>query len=370
MTPTATPSTQVEAVAAHGLLGSRTTFDEAPPTDDAFADLLRRLTGHRILGLAVSAASVQQLRLTGEQTERLYAAHTEAMCVCLHLEACLLDLQATFDADGIPMRVVKGPASAHLDYADPTLRAFGDLDVLVPSDSFDRAALRLGDLGFHRDTPEPRPNFDRRFGKGATFIATSDGTNVDLHRTFVMGPLGLQVRQDELWADTESFMLAGRKIAALTAPQRLLASCYNAVVGDHDPRLATLRDIAQVILSGEVETSDVIELARSWQSTHVLALGVRAAWERLDIADVVGLSAWASSLDISDQARRELDLYHDDAAGYAGLSWAVARILPMRERAAFLTALAFPRGGRLGAARWGIRQRARRAVRGYTRVSS
>lgn len=369
MTWTTAPSTLVEAVAAHGLLGSRRSFDDQPPNDDMFADLLQRLTGHRILGLAVSAASVQQLRLTGDQTARLNAAHTEAMCVCLQLEACLLDLQATFDASGIPMRVVKGPASAHLDYADPSLRSFGDIDVLVPSDSFDEAARRLADLGFHRETPEPRPGFDRRFGKGATFVAASDGTNVDLHRTFVMGPLGLQVRQDELWADPETFTLAGRRIAALPTTHRLLASCYNAVVGDSNPRLSTLRDIAQVVLSGEVDPRDVIDLARGWQSTHVLALGVRTAWDRLDIADVVGLSAWASAFDIPVQARKELDLYHDDAAGYAGLSWAVARILPLRERVAFLTALAFPRGGRLGAAGWGLGQRARRAVRGYTRVS-
>lgn len=359
----------IEAVAAHGLLGSRHSFAENPPTDGEFEILLHRLTGHRLLGLAASAVSVDQLRLSGPQTERLYAAHTEAMCACLHIEACLLDLQATFDAQGIPMRVVKGPASAHLDYADPTLRSFGDLDVLVPSDSFDAATRTLGDLGFHRDTPEPRPGFDRRFGKGATFLAASDGTSVDLHRTFVMGPLGIKVRQDQLWADRETFLLAGRPIDALPATHRLLAACYNAAVGDRNPRLATLRDVAQIVLSGEVATREVVDLAQSWQATHVLALGIRAAWERLAIADVVGLSAWADSLDVGPEARRELELYLDGTAGYAGLSWAVARILPVRDRMAFLGALAFPSGGRLGPNGWGLGQRARRAVRGLTRTA-
>jgi hypothetical protein len=358
----------VDAVAAHGLLGSRHTFPDEPVSDGEFAELLPRLGGHRLLGLAASAAAVEHLRLTGPQTEKLLAAHTEAMCVCLRLEACLLDLQSSFDAHGIPLRVVKGPASAHLDYAEPTLRSFGDLDLLVPSDAFDTAVHRLAELGFHRETPEPRPGFDRRFGKGATFLAAADGTNVDLHRTFVMGPLGLQVRQDELWAAPETFMLAGRTIKALPSGHRLIAACYNAVVGDRNPRLSTLRDIVQLMLSGEVGTRDAVDLAAGWRASHVLALGIRTAWQRLDIADVVGLSAWAESFEVPPELQRELDLYHDDGAGYAGLSWAVARILPVRDRVAFLTALAFPRGGRLGPSSWGLGQRARRAVRGYSRT--
>lgn len=353
------------ASAGHGLLGSRRSFPAEPLADAEFDGLLGRLTLHRLVGLAASAASVGQFQVTDAQADRLLAAHVEAMCVCLHLEATLLDVQAALAADGVVCRVVKGPASAHLDYADPTLRAFGDIDLLVRSEDFDTVSASLPDLGFHRSSPEPRPGFDRRFGKGATYLAASDGTNLDLHRTFVMGPLGLQVRLDELWDGEESFVLAGHRVSALAAPQRLLGACYNAIVGDRNPRLSTLRDIAQLVLGGEVMAGDVIEMARGWQASHVLALGIRAAWDKLDIADVVALSVWANSQSIPDAEVRALAVYHDEQAGYAGLSWATARLLPPRERLAFLRALAFPAGGRLGSSGWGLTQRIRRAARGY-----
>jgi hypothetical protein len=358
------------AVAGHGLLGSRRGFPAKPLSDEAFDALLARLTLHRVVGLAASAASVGQLKVTDLQADRLHAAHVEAMCICLHLEATLLDVQGALASSGVSCRVVKGPASAHLDYADPTLRAFGDIDLLVRSDEFDTVSAALPGLGFHRSSPEPRPGFDRRFGKGATYLAAADGTNLDLHRTFVLGPLGLQVRLDELWDGEESFVLAGQRVSALAPPQRLLGACYNAIVGDRNPRLSTLRDIAQLVLGGEVVAADVVEMALGWQAGHVLALGIRAAWDTLDIADVVALSVWAKNQSIPEAEIRSLAVYHDEQAGYAGLSWATARLLPPRERLAFLRALAFPAGGRLGSGGWGLAQRVRRAARGYGSAST
>ena len=358
------------ACAAHGLLGSRRSFPTEALSDAAFDALMGRLVSHRLVGLAASAASTGQFPVTKHQESALHASHVDAMCTCLHLEATLLDLQSEMEQQGLDCRVVKGPASAHLDYADPTLRSFGDIDLLVRSEQFDTAAALLDRLGYLRASPEPRPGFDRRFGKGAEFVAAADGTSIDLHRTFVLGPLGIQVQLDELWDGEETFLLAGRKIAALAPVQRLLAASYNAVVGDSTPRLSTLRDIAQLVLSGEIRSADAIDLARSWRAEHVLALAVRATWDQLDIADVVSLSAWAGGYEVDPAAARALRTYHDDQAGYAGLAWATARLLPPRQRLAFLRALAFPVGGRLGEAGWGITQRLRRATRGYTRVSS
>jgi hypothetical protein len=289
------------------------------------------------------------------------------MCTCLHLEATLLDVRSAFDAQGIETLVLKGPAAAHLDYADPTLRSFGDLDLMVRSEQVDRATTQLREMGFSRAAPEPRDGFDRRFGKGAEFVA-ADGINVDLHRTFVMGPFGLRVRLDELWASTTSFNLGGHAILSLSPVHRLLAACYNAIVGDVSPRLSTLRDVAQLCLSGEVDTQEVVDTARRWGGESVLALGVRAAWERLAIADVVGLSAWAARVEGDSSDLRLLALYHDRRAGYSGLSWATARMLPLGERIAFLGSLAFPHGGRLGERQWGLGQRVRRAVRGLGRT--
>lgn len=366
MTAEAPPAAQpsVQAVAAHGLSGSRLELPAEPPAERDFATFLNRLDRHRLLGLAAAAHSEGRLSLSHDQAQQLIAAHSDAMCSCLHLEATLLDIAQSMSAAGVPLRVIKGSASAHLDYARPELRHFGDLDLLVRSEDTDRAKDVLADLGFTRLSPEPRPGFDRRFGKGATF-AGPDGTSVDLHRTFVMGPLGLRVDLDDLWSRDDSFVLAGERVGALAPAHRLLAACYNAVIGDVHPRLATLRDIAELCLGERVETAEAQDAAQRWGAEYVLARGITAAWSTLDIADVVGLSAWAMRYDADHDGKRMVALYHDTKAGYAGLSWATARMLPMRDRVAFLSALAFPRGGRLGKRGWGLGERVRRAARGY-----
>lgn len=357
------------AIAAYGLRGSRLDLPADPPTDDTFDGLLSRLRNHRLLGLAASAAAAGDLRLTDTQRDQLHAAHADAMCLCLHLEATLLDVNQSLQEAGVAVRVLKGPASAHLDYHKPELRHFGDLDLLVRSDEMERAKAVLHSLGFTRPCPEPRRGFDRRFGKGATFIGR-DGTNVDLHRTFVMGPLGLRVGLEQIWTEGETFRLGGETVHSLGPVHRLLAACYNAVVGDAQPRLATLRDIAQLSLRHDLSGSDIIDTAVEWGADLVLARGVTRAWLSLRLTDVIALSAWAARHEGDADDHRLLRLYHDRQAGYAGLSWATARMLPLRQRATFLAALAFPSGGRLGKRRWRLVERVRRAARGYSRPAA
>lgn len=357
------PTPSLPAIAAHGLPGTRLALPDTPPDDAGFPRFLERLERHRLIGLAATAAQDGALVLSDGQREALEAAHLDAMCTCLNLEATLLEVARVMADHEIAVRVLKGPASAYLDYPRPELRHFGDIDLMVRSDDIDRAASVLVSLGFRRSSPEPRPGFDRRFGKGATFVA-EDGTNLDLHRTFVMGPLGLRIDLDEVWRDSQPFTSGGECLEALTGPHRLLTACYNAIIGDRFPRLSTLRDIVQLCLGDQVDPAEVQEGAARWGGEAVLAHGIHAAWTTLEVADVVALSAWAGRYEANHDDERLLALYHDQKAGYAGLSWATARMLPPRERLAFLRALALPRGGRLGKRGWGLAERARRAARG------
>ncbi|MBA3621797.1 MAG: hypothetical protein H0W51_05695 [Euzebyales bacterium] len=59
----------------------------------------------------------------------------------------------------------------------------------------------LGNCGYRRSWPQLRPGFDRRFGKGAP-LRRDEGWELDLHRTFVMGPFGLTVDLDGLFASS------------------------------------------------------------------------------------------------------------------------------------------------------------------------
>ena len=75
-------------------------------------------------------------------------------------------------------------------------------------------------VGHRRKFPEPRPGFDRRFGKGSCLVSPG-GHEIDLHRTLAMGPYGVRIDLEDLWRRSSSFGLAGRQFLALGPEERL-----------------------------------------------------------------------------------------------------------------------------------------------------
>ncbi len=111
----------------------------------------------RIPGLLVRAILDGALAATPEQTEEAVLAHRASMVTALALEATLIRTAAVLQGAGIDYRVLKGTGVAHLDYPDPSLRSFGDVDLLVRSSQFDAAVEALVAVGHRRRFSEPRP---------------------------------------------------------------------------------------------------------------------------------------------------------------------------------------------------------------------
>lgn len=331
------------AVAAYGLAGSLTELPSKPLEDRVWRDLLaelrrQRLTGHLVRALAdgVFAADDMQVNEAGD-------AHTRAMADALVLEDMLISTVDHLAARRVEARVLKGPAAAHLDYPDPALRSFGDIDLLVRSADFDRAVSALAAGGYRRRFPEPRPGFDRSFGKGVA-LWNPAGREVDLHRTLAFGPFGRRIRLNDLWGSGEPLQVGGRELTALAPEVRLLHACYHTVLGDHPPRLVPQRDIAQMLLSDRVDVDTVRKLAAAWQGEAVVAQAIRTTWDSFQIADVVALSAWAQRYQPDAREVRDLALYTSDQASYAGKSLGALRAIPgIGAKFRYLRALAFPR---------------------------
>jgi hypothetical protein len=71
-------------------------------------------------------------------------------------ERQLAQVLAALAGAGLPALVVKG-AAAGAFYPDPALRAYGDLDVLVPRTQVDQAEVALNGLGYRPpETPTVR----------------------------------------------------------------------------------------------------------------------------------------------------------------------------------------------------------------------
>lgn len=334
-------------VAAHGLAGSMLDGPTTPMNDEGFAHLVSWARMWRMTGQLWSAIADGALPVTPAQAEEAESLHVRASATALVLERLLLQTEQALCERDIEVKVLKGTAVAHLDYPDPSVRMFGDVDLLVRPEAFDDAVSCLKDQGHLRVHPQPRAGFDRRFGKGTSF-RTRDGLEIDLHRSFTMGPFGVRLDIEALWERHDSFTLAGHSLSALATEERFLHSCYHAVLGEVRPRIVPLRDVAQMALAHRLDLERLHGLIRSSRGEAVVARAVQMAWREFHIADILAISAWAVAYRTDPRQAAEIAVY-GHGSSYARKSLAALRSLPRpSQRAAYLYALLMPDRSYLG----------------------
>ena len=331
----------LRAVASYGLVGSLLDMPSTALEEKEFARLHAAVRSQKLTGLFWSAIAHGAFPATPSQRERAEESHVERLAGVLLLEELLVDVVQSMARAGVPVRVLKGAAMAHLDYPDPAQRPYGDIDVLVPSDKFDHAVEVLTAGGCRRLFPQPRPGFDREFGKGVC-VRTPTGLEIDLHRTFSMGPFGERLALLDLWDSSEDFALAGTRMQALSSEARFLHAAYHAALGDRRLRLAPLRDLAQLALTRDLDWGHVHALMHASHGEPVVARSIRAAWSELHIADVLAINAWAAAYQESPRQAAELEVY-GPRSSYAARSFATIRAIPsLSRKARYVRTLAMP----------------------------
>jgi hypothetical protein len=299
---------------------------------------------------------------------RARADHRMTLLRVLSLEQHLVSTTTLLADAGIESRVLKGSAYAHLDYPDPALRSFIDLDLLFRPEDIARAVSVLSDAGLARTLAEPRPGFDRRFDKGTTLRGTD--FEIDLHRTFVLGPWGFRVNLDALWSASETFTIGGHELTALSKPHRFLHACYHAALGDWPLRLGSLRDVAELHPADE---QGMVTLAKSWGVQAVVAAAVADSTRLLSLPVTGTLREWAAAFVPTRREEYWLGLHTQENKTFAAQAIATLPVLPgLREKAAYLRALMLPdrqytadrHGSALSRWRFGVRE----ALRGRGRA--
>jgi hypothetical protein len=354
------------AVAGHGLPGASRPFPDSPLSSSSWAALLTAAESNRVLGLLRSTVDAGLLPVTAEQRTQVRTAHRLALLRVLSLERHLVAVTSLLADADVETRVLKGSAYAHLDYPDPALRTFIDLDLLFRPADIERAVTVLSGAGFGRTLAEPRPGFDRRFDKGTTLRGKD--FEIDLHRTFVLGPWGFRVQLDQLWAAGETFTVGDHVLTALSAPHRFLHACYHAALGDWPLRLGSLRDVAELHPSDE---PGLIALAASWGVAAVVAAAVADSTRLLGLPVSGKLRSWAAAYVPTRREERWLGLHTRATKTFAAQAVATLPVLGLREKAAYLRALLLPdkqytadrHGSALSRLSFGVRE----ALRGRTR---
>lgn len=303
--------------------------------------LLAYVARQRITGLAEVEVRAGTLVVTEQQFTELDERHREAMAMVLLLDHLLVELSSAMAEAGVPTIVLKGPAVASTFYPDRAWRSYGDLDLLVAADDWRGACEVLVREGFRRIIPEPRPGFDERFGKGASF-EDARKLQVDLHRTLAMGPFGLWIDPGALVASTIDFPARGGLLRRLDDPSTLIHACIHAALGRQHARLVPLRDVLQVAWSERVDWDVVVNRMVDWRLTAPVAHAMRTASATLGIS-LPEEVATILRTPVGAIERRALLAYTTDRKQQGGPELAALWAIPgLRSRAAYLRAMLFP----------------------------
>lgn len=307
-----------------------------------FPDLLAAIEQQRLAGHAVRAVCEGALELDPADEDALFEVHERALALDLRIERMIVAAVSLLAQRGIASRVVKGPSVARRFYPDPALRSFGDGDLLVQGADIDAAVAALEQLGFRRRFAAPRRSFDRRFVKAVT-VVQPDGLELDVHRALTPGPYGVLFAAEELFAVPPDFVEIGATRVACLAPDLALAhACAHAVLGDPEPRYASVRDVAQ-LLGCDIDATTAIATLTRFRLELVAHRAVEQVAHLFGLTPTGPIAAWALQQRGSRADQWCLKSYEPGNARYAAQAAATFWRLPsLRDRAAYAAALAFP----------------------------
>lgn len=171
----------------------------------------------------------------------------------------LARLLETLAQRGIHPLVLKGPALARTLYSSPSLRPFGDFDLLCKTGELDAAGEALGALGYVRReaTPTEPSDFHR------VYLAGDGSLPVELHGDLLQ--LGLPARcRDALWLSPEVFRVGETDVHMLEVHYQILHLCVHLHTHGYG-RLIWFKDLDLLIRrrSQDINWHKVYALARA-----------------------------------------------------------------------------------------------------------
>jgi hypothetical protein len=245
------------------------------PTAADWSEWVDLAKTERVLPQLYEVAQTSVTDLTAHQRAEAVAIQLDVASTMVRLEHALLEVAEVFDKGGIPYAVLKGTATAHLDHPDPSLRQFGDIDLLIDPADLGGARALLKSAGWSQAYRLPR--YHEEFTHAVTFFA-SGLAELDLHQHIAHRALGLLVPTQELLADREPFDLAGRTLWALSRPDRLIHGAIHAVAsrGPYQ-RLSSTADVLLLSRLVAPDAGALLARAERWRVRTIVERALRGA---------------------------------------------------------------------------------------------
>jgi hypothetical protein len=317
----------------------------APLSTTAWRQLRSTAAHHRLEGLLVGAVAAGALPVTDAQASEVAALEVALTTRRILQDTALVEVAGRLAEEGIELRLLKGTALARLDYPDPMLRPTGDLDLLVTGEDLPRAVATLEALGGTRIDPEPWPGYDRLVSKAVAVAAFEGRVEIDLHRVLISGPYGARLPADDLWRAARPVVVAGRLFATLPVEESLLSAAFHLLV-EGFRRALSLRDVAQLAGSPDLDPGRTLALARRWRAEAPLAVALAMARRDLALAGADPLQRWAERFRVGPRDRLWLRAQRPEQTWYWTRAAATVVELPAGpQRRVLVRSLLRPREG-------------------------
>jgi hypothetical protein len=201
----------------------------------------------------------------------------------LSLTGGLLQIVRSLQVEGIQAIPFKGPTLAALAYGNVALREFGDVDLLVPSSEFDRAAAVLRSCGFRPglELSEDWRNAYRR-SLGQEPFVNGRSELVELHDRLTPGQFRFDLSLENFRGRLQTVSVLGQELPTLPTEELLLFLSAHGAKHAWDS-LALVVDIAELLRSApHLDWDRLRDTARQVRGERMLQLALLMACDLFD----------------------------------------------------------------------------------------
>jgi hypothetical protein len=231
------------------------------------SELAAWLVAHDLAALGFASALSTDPELAGMLRKAAFGAAAGNLAHFATLER----IERRFEADRLPMVLLKGSAVACSAYSDPSFRPMTDLDIWIRDEDVDRAVLALRELGFRQDPGLPhRPAALQRRSSGEIIFRHTRGEHglVELHYGAFQGWWIQRAAGPDtagVWRRAE-LMGPGRHARRLAAEDAILQTAFHLVVNQFGQApWRGLMDLAVLARVHRVDWDAVADRARAWR---------------------------------------------------------------------------------------------------------
>lgn len=294
---------------------------------------------HRVIGQLAACLSNADIMVQTENKQLLLERRRSQNFLTLRLIAELFRLLDMLGKEGISALVIKGPVLAVRAYADPSVRAYGDLDLLVRQRDIRRATELMIASGYEEAVSLTAIDAGKIPGQ-YLFSKRDSKLLVELHNDLTLRYFPSPLPIEDFFARQVRQCLDGHEVPAPCVEDELVLVCVHGTKHFWE-RLSWIADVAGLVLQQtSIDWERAASTARRVKAEHLLHTGLHLAADvlRAELPEAVSSRVRKDGVAAKLAARA---LRWLPAAGYAPPGLFERAAFRLRMRGNFIAAPAY-----------------------------